>query len=105
MRHAKSGQWWENEGHRALANNSVAYKGKPDMGTFMREWTSLYESKSGERGIFNRKSAKKKVEENGRSKEDYALGVIHVVKLYLDLISSVILTEVVCRETDTFRYS
>ena len=46
MRHAKSGQWWENEGQRALANNSVAFKGKPEMGTFMREWTSLYESKS-----------------------------------------------------------
>ena len=51
MRHAKSGQWWENEGQRALANNSVAFKGKPEMGTFMREWTALYESKSGERGI------------------------------------------------------
>ena len=46
--------WWENEGQRALANNSVAYKEKPQMGTFMREWVSLYESKSGERGIFNR---------------------------------------------------
>jgi ribonucleoside-diphosphate reductase alpha chain len=58
MAHAKSGQWWENEGQRALANNSVAYKGKPEMGTFMREWVSLYESKSGERGIFNREAAK-----------------------------------------------
>ena len=61
------------------------------MGTFMREWTSLYESKSGERGIFNRKSAKKKVEENGRSELTMLLVVIHVVRLYLDLISSVIL--------------
>ena len=59
MRHAKSGQWWENEGQRALANNSVAFKGKPEMGTFMREWTSLYESKSGERGIFNRQGCLK----------------------------------------------
>ena len=92
MRHAKAGQWWENEGQRALANNSVAYKGKPDMGTFMREWTALYESKSGERGIFNRKAAINKVKENGRRKEDYAfLDVIHVVRLYLDPISSVIL--------------
>ena len=66
MRHAKSGQWWENEGQRALANNSVAFKGKPEMGTFMREWTSLYESKSGERGIFNRQAAISKVLENGR---------------------------------------
>ncbi len=65
MRHAKSGQWWENEGQRALANNSVAFKGKPEMGTFMREWLSLYESKSGERGIFTRKAAKSKAKENG----------------------------------------
>lgn len=64
MRHAKSGQWWENEGQRSLANNSVAFKGKPEMGTFMREWTSLYESKSGERGIFNRQAAKVKALEN-----------------------------------------
>ena len=59
MAHAKSGQWWEHEGQRALANNSVAYKVKPEMGTFMREWLSLYDSKSGERGIFNRQSAVK----------------------------------------------
>ena len=54
MAHAKSGAWWENEGINATdnaANNSVAYKGKPEMGTFMREWVSLYESKSGERGL------------------------------------------------------
>ena len=50
-------QWWEHEGQRALANNSVAYKGKPEMGTFMREWLALYDSKSGERGIFNREAA------------------------------------------------
>ena len=47
------------KGNVRLANNSVAYKGKPQMGTFMREWVSLYESKSGERGIFNRQAAKK----------------------------------------------
>ena len=58
MAHAKSGQWWENEGQRALANNSVAYKTKPEMGTFMREWLSLYDSKSGERGIFNQSVCK-----------------------------------------------
>ena len=91
MRHAKSGQWWENEGQRALANNSVAFKGKPEMGTFMREWTSLYESKSGERGIFNRQAARvkhlKMVEEN----LTITLGAILVVKLYLDHTNSVIL--------------
>ena len=101
MRHAKSGQWWENEGQRALANNSVAYKGKPDMGTFMREWTSLYESKSGERGIFNRKAAVKKVQENGRRKEDYFFGCNPCSEIILRPYQFCNLTEVVARETDT----
>ena len=62
MRFAKSGQWWEQDVQRALANNSVNYKEKPDVGTFMREWLSLYDSKSGERGIYNGLSAKRAVE-------------------------------------------
>ena len=57
MRHAKTGQWWETAPHMALSNNSVVYTDKPDSETFLREWTSLVESKSGERGIFNRVSA------------------------------------------------
>ena len=68
MRHAKSGQWWENEKQRALANNSVAYTEKPDMETFLREWTALVESKSGERGIFSRDAADKHVARNERRK-------------------------------------
>ena len=59
MRNAKNGKWWEDNGQRALANNSVAYTEKPDIGVFMQEWHSLYESKSGERGIFNRVAAEK----------------------------------------------
>ena len=67
MRFAKSGNWWEHNVQRALANNSVNYKEKPDVGTFMREWLSLYDSKSGERGIYNGLSAKRTVEGlNGR---------------------------------------
>jgi len=66
MRAAKNGQWWEDYVHRALANNSVAYTEKPDIGVFMKEWTSLYESKSGERGIFNRVSANKQAKRTGR---------------------------------------
>jgi len=62
MREAKTGAWWEYNPQRALANNSVAYKSKPEIGTFMDEWISLYKSKSGERGIFNREAAKKTVE-------------------------------------------
>ena len=66
MRHAKSGQWWEQNGQRALANNSACYSEKPDIGIFMDEWKSLYDSKSGERGIFNRESANKMAAKNGR---------------------------------------
>lgn len=66
MRHAKSGAWWEQNGQRALANNSVAYTEKPEMGVFMSEWQSLYESKSGERGLFNRKAAQDQAAKVGR---------------------------------------
>ena len=55
MRHCKSGMWFDDEPQRALANNSATYNDKPEMETFIREWLSLIESKSGERGIFNRK--------------------------------------------------
>ena len=74
MAHAKSGQWWDTEPQRSLANNSVAYKGKPAMGTFMREWVALYESKSGERGIFNREAAKVQAAKNGRRDVEHNFG-------------------------------
>jgi len=112
MRHAKSGKWWDNEGQRSLANNSVAYKTKPDMGTFMREWLALYESHSGERGIFNRQAAINKVKENGRRKasekenpvepEDYIqFGCNPCSEIILRPYQFCNLTEVVCRATDT----
>ena len=66
MRHAKSGEWWTNAPHMALANNSVAYTEKPDAMSFLREWTALAESGSGERGIFNRQAATKQAAKNGR---------------------------------------
>ena len=74
MRHAKSGQWWETQGHRALANNSVCYTEKPDVETFLREWTALVESKSGERGVFNRVASKKQAEKYGRRDSSYEFG-------------------------------
>ena len=66
MQHSKSGSWWEENPQRSLANNSVAYTEKPEIGQFMREWQSLYESRSGERGIFNREAAKLAAEKIGR---------------------------------------
>ena len=101
MAHAKSGQWWENEGQRALANNSVAYKEKPQMGTFMREWLSLYESKSGERGIFNRKSAQVQAAKNGRRDAEQDFGCNPCSEIILRPYQFCNLSEVVVRETDT----
>ena len=74
MRDAKSGQWWELNGQRALANNSACYTEKPDMGIFMSEWKALYDSKSGERGIFSRDSAQKQAAKNGRRNPDHSFG-------------------------------
>ncbi len=74
MRHAKSGMWWEASGHRALANNSVAYTENPDMETFLREWSALVESKSGERGIFNRQASKLQAAKNGRRDPNHEWG-------------------------------
>lgn len=74
MRHAKSGAWWEQNGQRALANNSACYTEKPDVGIFMQEWLALYESKSGERGIFNREAAQKIAAKNGRRDSERDFG-------------------------------
>jgi len=101
MRHAKSGQWWENEGQRALANNSVAYTDKPDMETFMREWLSLVESKSGERGIFSRIAADEHVKRNGRRETGKEWGTNPCSEIILRPYQFCNLTEVVVRPTDT----
>ena len=101
MRHAKSGQWWEHQGQRALANNSVAYTEKPDVETFMREWTALIESKSGERGIFNRVASQKQAAKNGRRESNYEFGTNPCSEIILRPYQFCNLTEVVVRATDT----
>jgi len=101
MRHAKSGNWWETAGHRALANNSVSYTEKPDMETFMREWTSLVESKSGERGVFNRQASKIQAAKNGRRDANYEFGTNPCSEIILRPYQFCNLTEVVVRATDT----
>ena len=100
MRHAKSGQWWETAAHRALSNNSVCYTEKPDMPTFMREWLSLVESKSGERGIFNREASKKQAAKNGRRDPNYDFGTNPCSEIILRPYQFCNLTEVVVRATD-----
>jgi ribonucleoside-diphosphate reductase alpha chain len=101
MRHAKSGQWWEKNAQRALANNSVAYTEKPDMETFMREWLSLVESKSGERGIFSRPASKKQAAKNGRRDANHDFGTNPCSEIILRPYQFCNLTEVVVRATDT----
>jgi ribonucleoside-diphosphate reductase alpha chain len=101
MRHAKSGMWWEGNAQRALANNSVAYTEKPDMETFMREWLSLVESKSGERGIFSRQASKKQAAKNGRRDANQDFGTNPCSEIILRPYQFCNLTEVVVRATDT----
>jgi ribonucleoside-triphosphate reductase len=101
MRTAKSGAWWDNNPHRALANNSVAYSEKPDSLSFMREWMALVESGSGERGIFNREAAKKQAAKNGRRDADHDFGTNPCSEIILRSGQVCNLTEVVVRATDT----
>ena len=101
MRHAKSGNWWENAGHRALANNSVSYTEKPDSMAFMREWTALMESGSGERGIFNREATVKQASKNGRRETCYEFGTNPCSEIILRPNQFCNLTEVVIRANDS----
>ena len=101
MRQAKSGNWYDTAPHMALSNNSVSYTDKPDALTFMREWTSLIESKSGERGIFNRVAAKKQAAKNGRRDADHEFGCNPCSEIILRPYQFCNLTEVIIRATDS----
>jgi len=109
LRDAKSGAWWEANPQRALSNNSVAYKEKPEIGTFMEEWISLYKSKSGERGIFNRSAAKKQClraaefrGDNGRHRDsNHDFGTNPCSEIILRDKQFCNLSEVVVRKEDT----
>ena len=101
MRHAKAGRWWESSVQRALANNSACYTERPDMGIFMEEWKSLYESKSGERGIFNRDAAREQARKNGRRDPDHEFGTNPCSEIILRDREFCNLSEVVVRENDT----
>ena len=101
MRHAKSGQWWENNPQRGLANNSVSYTEKPDAMSFMREWMALAESGSGERGVFNRQASKVQAAKNGRRDPNYEFGTNPCSEIILRPYQFCNLTECVVRATDT----
>jgi len=101
MRHAKSGQWWQDTPEMALSNNSVCYTEKPDMNSFMQEWLALYESKSGERGIFNRDAAVRQVASLGRRDTNHQFGCNPCSEIILRDGQFCNLTECVVRAEDT----
>lgn len=101
MAHAKAGNWWDTNGQRALANNSATYTTKPDVGQFMHEWTSIYESHSGERGIFNRDASERQVAKNGRRETGYEWGTNPCSEIILRPYQFCNLSSVIVRPEDT----
>lgn len=101
MRDAKSGNWFDEKPHLALANNSVAYTEKPEVGAFMEEWMSLYKSRSGERGIFNRYGAVNKILKLGRRDHNYEFGTNPCAEIILRPRGLCNLTEAVVRDNDS----
>ena len=101
MRSCKSGNWWEQNAHRALANNSATYNSKPDIGQFLQEWTSLYNSHSGERGIFSREASQSQAAKNGRRDSSFDFGTNPCSEIILRPYQFCNLTEVVVRAEDT----
>lgn len=98
MRHAKTGQWWLENPQRALANNSVCYTEKPDMGIFMEEWKALYESRSGERGMFSREACRNKIPERRDANFEFGTNPCSEIILRPDQFCN--LSEVVVRRGD-----
>jgi ribonucleoside-diphosphate reductase alpha chain len=101
IRHAKAGPWWDTAPHRALANNSAVYNETPTVGKFMEEWLSLYNSHSGERGIFNREAARKTVEKYGHRDPNFEFGTNPCSEIVLRPYQFCNLSEVVVRHDDT----
>jgi ribonucleoside-diphosphate reductase alpha chain len=101
IRHAKAGPWWDTAPHRALANNSAVYNETPTVGKFMEEWLSLYNSHSGERGIFNREAAQKTVAKYGNRDPGYEFGTNPCSEIILRPYQFCNLSEVVARHDDT----
>lgn len=103
MATAKAGAWWENTPQRALSNNSVAYMEKPDMNDFIAEWKSVYDSKSGERGIYNVKAAQAQAAKYGRRDENIRYGTNPCSEIILRPYQFCNLSEVVIREEDSIQ--
>jgi ribonucleoside-diphosphate reductase alpha chain len=101
MAHAKAGAWWDGNGQRALANNSATYEETPSIGLFMREWSSIYESHSGERGIFNREASQQQAAKNGRRDASFAFGTNPCSEIILRPYQFCNLSSCIIRSDDT----
>lgn len=101
IRRAKSGQWWQDNPQRGLANNSACYTEKPDFEAFLNEWKSLYESRSGERGMFSRVASQKQAERTGRRDATYDFGTNPCSEIILRPYQFCNLSEVVVRPGDS----
>jgi ribonucleoside-diphosphate reductase alpha chain len=102
MAHAKAGNWWDGQGQRALANNSATYTETPSIGQFMREWSSIYESHSGERGIFNREASQVQAAKNGRRDSTYAFGTNPCSEIIIRPYQFCNLSSCIIRSDDTY---
>src|SRR5210317_1056632 len=102
IRRAKHGSWWESNPHRGLANNSACYTEKPDFEAFLNEWVSLYESRSGERGMFSRVASQKQAAKNGRRDPEWDFGTNPCSEIILRPNQFCNLSEVVVRPNDTY---
>jgi ribonucleoside-triphosphate reductase len=104
MAHAKAGNWWDGQAQRALANNSATYSETPSIGQFMREWSSIYESHSGERGIFNREASQAQAAKNGRRDATYDFGTNPCSEIILRPYQFCNLSSCIIRSSDDFDF-
>jgi len=103
IRRAKSGQWWVDNPQRGLANNSACYTEKPDFEAFLNEWQSLYESRSGERGVFSRVASQRQAAKNERRDATVDFGTNPCSEIILRPYQFCNLSEVVVRPADTLQ--
>ncbi|MDA0320449.1 MAG: recombinase [Proteobacteria bacterium] len=101
MRNAKNWSLGAFPEERHSANNSYVTNGTPSKEEFEAEWSAMVAGKSGERGIFNRASAKAQAEKFGRKVADFGCNPCSEI-LLVDDGQFCNLSEVIIRADDDF---